>query len=139
MTSSQTDKPRGVRARYSAREIYIPKGVAEIETRKTKFEKLNRAVTALGGWITSVPGNPEIVVEMLPNSPLEGRLRDAGYSLRPADPAQSERIIPGSVVERLEPSSSGVLIAASENSTKPIITRSHSGICRVRRYRFTIA
>jgi hypothetical protein len=66
--------------------IYRPIGVPTIETRKQKFDKLNRAIT-----------------------------------------------------ERLELSSSGAYVAASENSTKAIITRSHSGICKVMRYSFALS
>jgi hypothetical protein len=139
MKSSPADKPHAARARYSAREIYIPRGIPEIETRKEKFDKLNRAVTALGGWVVSIPGDQIIVVECLPGSVVPDRLRDAGYDLRPGDPPEGERIIPGSITERLELSSSGAFMAASENRTKPIHIRSHSGVCRVRRYRFTIA
>jgi hypothetical protein len=136
MKSSPADKPHAARARYSAREIYIPRGIPEIETRKEKFDKLNRAVTALGGWVVSIPGDQIIVIECLPGSVVPDRLRDAGYDLRPADPPEGERIIAGSIVERLELSSSGAFEPATENSTKPIFTRTHAGICKVLRFAF---
>jgi hypothetical protein len=79
------------------------------------------------------------VVECLPGSELPDHLLAAGYDVRPADPPEGERIIPGSITELLTLSSSGAFEAATENSTMPIYTRTHSGVCRVRRYRFTIA
>ena len=45
---------------------------------------------------------------------------------------QSQRILPHAVTERFETSSSGALIAATENSSKPVTTRvTHAGIAIV--------
>jgi hypothetical protein len=128
-----------VRARYAAREIYIPKGVAEIETRKEKFDRLNAFVRLRNGWLVSIPGHPIIVLECLPGSSLPDELRDAGYMLERAEPYVTERIIANNIIERLELSSSGALIAATEGSTRPIATTVvHSGITRVMRFTFSI-
>ena len=107
-------------------------------TRKQKFEQLNLAVTQLGGWITSIPGDPTIVFECLPGSTLPDDLRDKGDTVVPADPPTTERIIAGSVIERLELSSSGAFMPATEGSTRPVYLRSHSGIVRVERFQFNI-
>jgi hypothetical protein len=37
--------------------IYKPIGVRPIEDHR--FEKVNRAVTARGGWLTRIPGDPK--------------------------------------------------------------------------------
>jgi hypothetical protein len=120
----------------------VQSGLPSISSRhlacqKEKFDRLNKAITKLGGWITSIPGAREVTIECLPASELPDRLRKAGYDLTEID--GGERIIPGSITELLTLSSSGAFEAATENSTKSIYTRTHSGVCRVRRYRFTIA
>jgi hypothetical protein len=117
--------------------IYRPKGWSPVDDIKARFDRLNQFVQARNGWIISLPGKAEVMIEVLPDSTLPSELRDAGYVLTEIE--GSQRIIPGSITERLELSSSGAFVAASENSTKPIFMRSHSGVCRVRRYRFTIA
>jgi hypothetical protein len=106
------------------------------ETRKEKFEKLNAFVRSRNGWLVSVPGAETGMVEMLPDSSLAGEMRAAGYDLEPA--GEGERIIAGSIIERLELSSSGAFVAATEGSTRPVYMRSHNGICRTRRYSFSL-
>jgi hypothetical protein len=93
-------------------------------------------VRALGGWIVSIPGDPEVTVECLPSSALPEELRSKGYDLVAADPPEGERIIAGSIVERLELSPSGAFVPATENSTAPVITRTNAGIVRVERFTF---
>jgi hypothetical protein len=138
MKSSPRDKPRGHRARYAAKDIYHPRGIPTVESRKQKFDRMLAYVQSRGdAWVISVPGNVEVRIECLAHSLVPGELRDAGYHL--VDAGEGERIIPGNIVERLELSSSGAFVAATENSTKPIHLRHHSGICKVRRYSFAIS
>jgi hypothetical protein len=119
-------------------KYYKPRGIPEIETPKEKFDKLNRAVIALGGWVVSIPGDRTIVVECLPGSNVPHRLRGAGYDLTEIE--GGERIIAGAITERLELSSSGAFVPATEGSTKPIATTVvHSGICKVERFAFSMA
>jgi len=84
-------------------------------------------------------GDRTIVIECLPGSELPDRLRDAGYTERTANPPEGERFIASAIAERLVLSSSGAYELASEGSTKAIITPSHSGIVKVRRFTFSIA
>jgi hypothetical protein len=64
---------------------------------------------------------------------LPAALRDLGYVDEKT--GQSQRILPHAVTERFETSSSGALLTATENSTKPVTTRvTHAGIATVIQY-----
>jgi hypothetical protein len=101
---------------------YLP---GEIETRKDRFDKLLKFVTARHGWITSVAGAEEIAVECLPTSALPDELFDAGYDLEPA--GEGERILPTAIVETF----------ITEGSTVPRRVM-HAGITKVKRYTFLL-
>jgi hypothetical protein len=133
MKSLPTDKPGAQRAKYTKARGVTP----EIEDRMERFDKLNAFVRSRNGWIISIAGKAEVTIECLPGSLLPDELRDAGYQLTEID--GGERIIAGSIVERLTLSSSGAYEPATEGSTKPVHLRSHSGICKTVRYSFTIA
>ena len=122
----------------SDKAIYKPRPPgSEIETRKTKFAKLNAFVTARGGWVTSVPGAAEVLVEVLPGSTLPDELRGAGYAIVPA--GEGERILPAAIVQEFILSSSGAYELATEGGTEPIAhTVRHAGLCKVLRYGFTM-
>ena len=101
---------------------------------------LNAFVMARNGFIVSVSGATEIVMECLHGSPLPEELRQQGYDIVPADPPEGERIIAGQIVERLTLTSCGIFEPMTEGSTKPIAeTRTHAGIARVARFRFTLS
>jgi hypothetical protein len=103
-------------------DFYLP---GEIETRKDRFDKLLKFVTARHGWIVSVPGAEEIAVECLPTSTLPAELYDAGYDPEPA--GEGERILPTAIVETF----------ITEGSTVPRRV-THAGICKVKRYTFLL-
>jgi hypothetical protein len=108
--------------------------------RKVRFGKLLTFITERGGWVTSISGAPDIVFECLPLSPLPNDLRDAGYTVTPADPPETTRIIAGTITEKLTLTSCGAFEALTEGSTKPVAeVRRHHGIVRTRRYAFSIA
>jgi hypothetical protein len=56
-----------------------------INDRKDRFAEINAMVmmAAGGAWLTSVPGEVEVRLEVLPSSDVPQRLRDLGFSLRP--------------------------------------------------------
>jgi hypothetical protein len=55
---------------------------------------------------------------------------DLGYTVEQT--GQSQRIFPHAITERFETTSSGALVTATENSTKPVTTRvTHAGIAIV--------
>jgi hypothetical protein len=129
-----TDRPGAQRAKYAK---YRPRGVTpEIEGRMEQFDKLNAFVRSRNGWIISIAGRAEVMIEVLPGSTLPDELRDAGYDLTEID--GGERIIAGSIVEQLELSSSGAFMPATEGSTKAVYLRTHSGICKTQRFTFSI-
>jgi hypothetical protein len=108
-----------------------------IEDRKTRFDKLNKVVTARGGWLVSVPGAADVIVEALPGSTLPAELIAAGYNLR--GDGEGERILPAAIVQELALTISGAYEPMAEGSTKPIAhTIRHAGICKVLRYGFTM-
>jgi hypothetical protein len=140
MKSSPADKPRGQRARYAAKEIYKPRGIPEIEDRKTRFAKISAYVRANGGFVTSIPGSAEVVIEVLPDSPIPDYLISRGYDVRPADPPETMRILASAIVETFMKNPDGTLSILVEGSTQSVAeVRRHAGITRVMRFTFSIA
>ena len=130
MKSLQMPTPIPDKAIYKPR----PPG-SEIETRKAKFDKLNKFVTHRCGWLTSVPGAAEVIVEVLPGSGLPAELKAAGYSLVPD--GEGERILPAAIVQEFTLTSSGAYELATAESTKPVAqVLRHAGIVKVQRYSF---
>ncbi|SRR5579871_1212832 len=107
-----------------------------IEKRKRLFDGLNKFVMDGGGWITSIQGAAEVTMETLQGSTLPDELHELGYDLTELAPGQ--RIIAGTIVERLTMTSSGAFEPATEGSTKPIIERSHAGIVPTQRFTFAL-
>jgi hypothetical protein len=101
---------------------YLP---GEIETRKDRFDKLLKFVTARHGWIVSVPGADEITMECLPTSALPDELRDLGYEV--IEIGQGERILPTAIVETF----------ITEGSTVPRRV-THAGITKLLRFTFLL-
>jgi hypothetical protein len=102
----------------------------EIADRKEKFAAINSYIGKDGGWMTSIPGDPKMRFEALPDSGLPAALRGMGYIVERT--GEIERILPHSIVEKFETSSSGALVSPTENSTKPVTTRvTHAGIASV--------
>ncbi|AWM07623.1 hypothetical protein [Bradyrhizobium symbiodeficiens] len=100
-------------------EKFIPgRQFKRIRDRKEGFDEINALVTAKGGWVTSIPGAPEVHFECLPGATLPEELREAGHEV--SETGEGERILPGAIIE-------AVLI---EGSTVPIAVR-HAGIVRV--------
>jgi hypothetical protein len=58
----------------------------------------------------------EVTIECLLDSPLPDELRQLRYDLRPA--GEGERIVAGTIVERLTLTSCGIFEALTEGSTK---------------------
>jgi hypothetical protein len=90
----------------------------KLDEAKAKFTDINAFVTERGGWLVSVPGDPEMRLQVLPGSPLPDELRELGYIVVPT--GTTERILPMAVRQAMTVSSSGALIAATENSTRPV-------------------
>jgi hypothetical protein len=71
--------------------------------------------------------------QALPDSGLPAAVRDLGYVVEHM--GQSQRILPHAITERFETSSSGGLVTATEDSTKPVTTRiTHAGLATVVQY-----
>ena len=68
--------------------------------------------------------------QALPDSALPASLRSMGYIVEPI--GETQRILLHAITERFETTSSGALVTATENSTKPVTTRvTHAGIAIV--------
>jgi hypothetical protein len=77
-------------------------------------------------------------MECLPGSGLTDELRQLGYDVR--DLGDGERILATAIVERFTTRGDGELEPLVEGSTKPIsLTQTHAGICKVKRYGFSMA
>jgi hypothetical protein len=104
-----------------------------VTDRKQRFDAVNKLVTASNGWVTSIRGAPEIVIECLPGSTLPDELRDLGYDLH--DAGEGERILPAAIVERFTKNADGTLGPLTEGSTKPVTAiLHHAGIATVQHY-----
>jgi hypothetical protein len=117
---------------------YRPKGVSErVKTLKERFATMNNFCRSRHAWIISVPGDPEIRLETLPNSTLPAELKRLGYEL--ADDGEGERIIPGRIIERFIRGPGGELVPLVAGSTAPVAeTRTHAGIVKTERFSFTM-
>jgi hypothetical protein len=110
----------------------------EIDEAKAKFAALNEFVNARGGWVVSVPGDPALRMECLPDSRLPDDLRAVGYDVR--EIGDGERILPHQIIERFVRRTDGELDPLIAGSTKPIAeVRTHAGIVRVQRYALDIS
>jgi hypothetical protein len=71
--------------------------------------------------------------QALPTSPIPDRLRVLGLFVEKI--GESQRILPHAVRQRFETSSSGALVPATENSTRPTSTVvTHAGIANVEQF-----
>jgi hypothetical protein len=74
------------------------------------------------------PGEKVVAMEVLPDSSLPADLRKRGYDVRPADPAEGQRIVSAAHVEDV----------LTEGSTRTTIRTVREGIVRVARYCFPL-
>jgi hypothetical protein len=88
-----------------------------IAERKDRFASLNKYVTARNGWLTSIPGEREVMLECLPGSTLPDELR-AGAEFMLGD--EKVRLPPYKVV--------------ADGEGERILP--HAGIVRVLRFAF---
>jgi hypothetical protein len=74
----------------SSSDFYIP---FQVQTKdlKEQFEAVNKFVCSRGGWVTSIPGAPEVTMECLPGSSLPDELRRQGYTVK--ENGEGERIM----------------------------------------------
>jgi hypothetical protein len=98
---------------------------APVRTRAQRFEAMNSWVQARGGWVISLPGEPEVMVETTESSDIPAQLREGGHDVVEVEGGQ--RILASSITE-------SVLI---EGSTAVRMVR-HAGIVPTRRYQFVI-
>jgi hypothetical protein len=126
--ASEEERPSAIIRQY----LGLPRN-DDAAAAKAKFEALNKWVTERGGWLVSVPGAAEVTVECLPDSNLPNDLRALAYNIVAA--GSGERILPHRIVERFVRRADGDLEPVTAGSTKPIAeTRTHAGICKVKRY-----
>jgi hypothetical protein len=105
----------------------------KIVEAKEKFAAILAHVVERGGWLVSVPGDPEMRLQVLPGSALPDQLRKLGYIVVPT--GTTSRILPHAVRQAMTMSSSGALIAATEGSTKPVALHvTNAGIATVEQY-----
>jgi hypothetical protein len=97
---------------------------------KANFASINSYIDRAGGWLVSVPGDPEMRFQALTDSPLPALLEGLGYIVERT--GETQRILPHAIVEKFETSSSGTLVTAVEGSTRAATTRvTHAGIAVV--------
>jgi hypothetical protein len=103
----------------------------EAEAAKEKFAAINTYVTEHGGgWLVSVPGDPEMRLQVLPGSVLLDQLAALGYIVEKT--GETQRILPHAVRQDMTISSSGALVAATEGSTRPVtVSITNAGVAVV--------
>jgi hypothetical protein len=80
-----------------------------------------------------VPGSHEITFDALVGSALPEQLAAMGYVVE--KPGETQRILPHAVAQRFGTSSSGALIPATDDSTKPVpLVVTHAGIAVVEQH-----
>jgi hypothetical protein len=109
----------------------------EVETRKERFATLNVFVSERHGWLTSIPGAPEVTLECLPESAVPDELCRLGYDVRPA--GQGQRLLAAAITERFTTNAKGEFEPLTEGSSRQTAsTVTHAGFVEVRRYSFAI-
>jgi hypothetical protein len=109
----------------------------EVDKRKERFEALNEFVRSRNGWITSVPGDVEVTIEVLPGSSLPDELQAQGYDLTPT--GDGERIVSTAITERFCMGADGELEPLTSGSTRAVAqVVTHAGIVKIRRYVFDL-
>jgi hypothetical protein len=120
------------RARLLTQLLIAPRN-PEADERRRRFDDINAYIAEHGGWMTSVPGAREMTFDALPGSPLPEQLTALGYLVTRT--GESQRVLPHAVTQKLEMSSSGALIAATESSTRPVtVIVTNAGIAVVVQY-----
>jgi len=110
----------------------------KLQSRKDRFDALNRYVSARNGWIVSVPGQARVVMECIEESALPDELRELGYNVTAisSDPKKpdpdgwfykSDRILPHAITT----------MVITEGSTAPIRV-THAGIVPMKRFAFSL-
>jgi hypothetical protein len=118
------------------RQLHARPRNAEVDALKKEFEALNEIVRERGGWLTSVPGDPDIRLEALPGSTPPRDLRAIGYEV--TEIGQTQRILPHAVTQKFETSSSGALVPVTEHSTRPVSVQvTNAGIATVEQFDLT--
>jgi hypothetical protein len=119
------------------KDNYKPR--SEISSRKDLFDEINAYIVAHGGFVVSIPGAADVTFEVLEDSLLPWNLIELGYSVVAADPPEGQRLLATPITERLTLTSSGAFQPLTDGSTEAVVEiRTHVGIVRVMRYRFTI-
>ena len=102
----------------------------EVDKLKQQFAALNVFISQRSGWMTSVPGDPDMRFQALIGSPLPDALRAAGYEV--TETGTTQRILPHAVVEELVAHADGSFGPVTEGSTMPVTRRvTHAGIATV--------
>ena len=84
-----------------------------------------------------MPGAAEVELHTLPGSPLPAEITKLGYEVTQI--GETERILPGVIVEKFTRRTDGELEPLTEGSTRRVaLTVSHAGIVRVERHSFEV-
>ena len=104
----------------------LPSASEGLAERKEKFAALLAFVGKRNGWLVSVPGAFNVVMEALPDSTLPQELRELGYD--PVLLCDSERILATGITEH-------VPLTAGSSITRAV---HHAGIVETRKWAFDI-
>jgi hypothetical protein len=108
-----------------------------VKDRKERFDRLNRFVSDRGGWIVSIPGARNVIIEAI-SVTIASDLKGLDYL--PVGIEGGRRIISGAIEERFVRTASGALVPWIEASGKVVAeVRHHAGIVPTRRYSFSIS
>jgi len=120
----------------NSKRFYFPNPpTPEVADRKRRFNDLSEFVRSRHGWLTSVPGEVEVTMQVLPGSTLPEELRGLGYDV--TEDGETERILAGAITEQFCMGADGQLEPLISGSTRPVAqTVTHAGIVKVMRFAF---
>ena len=104
----------------------LPSASEGLADRKEKFAALLKFVGKRNGWLVSVPGAFNVVMETLPDSTLPAELRELGYD--PVLLCDGERILPCGITEH-------VPLTAGSSITRAV---QHAGVVETRKWSFSL-
>ena len=115
------------------RQLYFAPRNPEVAKALKRFADLNSFVSRRNAWLTSVPGSHDIRTDCLPGSGVTGELRKLGWDVTKI--GDSQRIVTGTIVEKLVAKPDGEFEPLAEGSTKtPDRIVSHAGIVAIERF-----
>jgi hypothetical protein len=111
--------------------------VRDVNPEFDRVGVLNEFVRSRNDWISSVPGDFDVTIEVLAGTSSPDELQARGYDLTAT--GDGERIVPTAITERFCMGADGELVPLTSGSTGALAqVVTHAGVVRVQRYAFML-